>query len=74
MITAVEEDTTTTASTGLRPCSAVLLTMDIWQNQAVRRNMTSSRRDSPCLIDVHTGYWIGASDFYVEGQWQWATG
>merc|ERR1712123_68790 len=24
--------------------------------------------------DVHTGYWLGASDFYAEGEWQWATG
>merc|ERR1712212_1072529 len=45
MTTVVEEDTTTTASTGLRPCSAVWLTMGTWQSQAVRRNMTSSRRD-----------------------------
>merc|ERR1712179_319103 len=54
MTTAVEEDTTTTASTGLRPCSAVLQTMDTWQSQAVKRNMTSSRRDLPCLMVMFT--------------------
>merc|ERR1712179_885929 len=54
MTTAVEEDTTTTASTGLRLCSAVLLTMDTWQSQAVKRNMTSSRRDSLFLMVMFT--------------------
>merc|ERR1712055_272829 len=53
MTTAVEEDTTTT-STGLRLCSAVLLTMDTWQSQAVKRNMTSSRRDSLFLMVMFT--------------------
>merc|ERR1712168_1189433 len=54
MTTAVGEDTTTTASTGLRPCSAVWLTMGTWQSQAVRRNMTSSRRGLPCLMVMFT--------------------
>merc|ERR550534_2452893 len=54
MITAVGEDTTTTASTGLRPCSAVWLTMVTLQSRAVRRNMTSSRRDLPCLMVMFT--------------------
>merc|ERR1719427_1731337 len=54
MTTAVGEDTTTTASTGSRRCSAVLLTMGTWQSQAVRRNMISSRRDLPCLMVMFT--------------------
>merc|ERR1711875_176472 len=54
MITAVEEDTTTTASTGLRPCSAVWPTMGTWQSQAARRSMTLSRKDLRCLMGMST--------------------
>ena len=49
MTTAVEEDTTTTASTGLRPCSAVWLIMGTWQSQAARRSMILSRKDLLCV-------------------------
>ena len=44
-ITAVVEVPTTPASTGLKQCSVAWPIMGTWLSQAVKRNMTSSRKD-----------------------------